>query len=123
LWATRGVDQQRAIFDEKFVFRNLPSVLSPVDWTSWGDAYPEVAREGDATQVLEMIGVHEGEESTRIAARWWDRQPEAFHVVRDGERVQGALVLLTLPRHRTSIPGRRRRGRRRNDGLLCALGR
>ena len=43
LHTLRGVAQQRAIYDEKFVFRNLPSVLSPVDWTSWGDAYPEPA--------------------------------------------------------------------------------
>jgi hypothetical protein len=71
-------------------------VLSPVDWTSWGDAYPRPARPGDAAQVLEMIEAHEGVESRMIAARWWDEQPEGFYVVRDGDRVQGGIVLLTM---------------------------
>lgn len=40
----RGEAQQRGIFDEKFVFRNVPSILSPVDWTSWGSHRPPPSR-------------------------------------------------------------------------------
>jgi hypothetical protein len=101
----RGVEQQRAIFDEKFVFRNLPSVLSPVDWRSWGNAYPEPARVADRDAVLAMIADHEGTESAAIAATWWDQQPEAFHVVRHGAEVVGALVLLTLTEEPAFDPG------------------
>ena len=89
----RGVDQQRAIFDEKFVFRNLPSVLSPVDWDLWGERYPEQAGEDDRAAILELIEVWEGAESAAIAAEWWRRQPEAFFVMRDRGRVDGVLGL------------------------------
>ena len=48
LKSSRGREQQRAVFDLKFLFRNLPSVLSPVDWDAWGQHYPEPAGPGDA---------------------------------------------------------------------------
>ena len=44
LTASRGHEQQRALFDEKFLFRHLPGILSPVDWDTWGQRYPEPAR-------------------------------------------------------------------------------
>ena len=92
-----GVEQQRAIYDEKFVFRNLPSVLSPVDWTVWGEHYPEPARHEDRRAIVDMITAAEGPESASIAAEWWRRQPEAFHVLRDEQGdVRGVLGLVTL---------------------------
>ena len=94
--ALRGLDQQRAIFDEKFVFRNLPSVLSPVAWDVWGERYPEQAGDVDRAAILELIEVWEGAESAAIAAEWWRRQPEAFFVMRDRGRVDGVLGLITL---------------------------
>jgi hypothetical protein len=92
-----GVELQRAIYDEKFVFRNLPSVLSPVEWNTWGDVHPAVARPDDGADVLALVDRFEGPAAAQIAAHWWDRQPEAFHVVRAGDgRVQGFLALVTL---------------------------
>ena len=41
--ASRRLAQQRAAFDLKFMYRNLPSVLSPIDWEAWGQVYPEPA--------------------------------------------------------------------------------
>ncbi|MPY91834.1 MAG: AAA family ATPase [Acidimicrobiia bacterium] len=92
-----GVEQQRAIFDEKFVFRNLPSVLSPVDWDQWGDGYPEPATASERAQVVALVRAHEGPAAATIAERWSQRQPDAFYVVHaeDGT-VRGGLVLLTL---------------------------
>lgn len=92
-----GQQQLRAISDLKFLFRNLPSVLSPVAWDEWGHHYPEQARNTDREAVLELVAAHEGEESAAIAERWWDRQQAGFFVVRsDDDTVRGVLGLLDL---------------------------
>jgi hypothetical protein len=95
--ATRAREQQHAIFDLKFMFRNLPSVLSPVDWDAWGHHYPEPAAPGDRASVLELVAAAEGQASAAIAERWLELQPGGFFVVR-GERdeVRGVLALLDL---------------------------
>jgi hypothetical protein len=99
LQMSRGHDQQRAIADAKYLFRRLPSILSPVDWDAWGQYYPESARPGDREAILDLVLAWEGEASVAITGRWWDRQPEGFFVVRgqDGA-VDGVLALLDLTR-------------------------
>jgi AAA ATPase domain len=99
LKALRGQEQQRALFDAKFLFRRLPGILSPVDWETWGRHYPEPARPGDRGAILDLVLAWEGEASAAIAARWWERQPEGFFVVRDRDgMVAGFLALLDLTR-------------------------
>jgi hypothetical protein len=97
LQTSRGQEQQRAISDAKFLFRRLPSILSPVDWEAWGQQYPEPARPGDREPILDLVLAWEGEASATIAAQWWERQPKGFFVVRgqDGA-VGGFLALLDL---------------------------
>jgi hypothetical protein len=98
----RGQEQQRAIADAKFLFRRLPGVLSPVDWDAWGQQYPEPARPGDREPILDLVLTWEGQESAAIAARWWERQPEGFFVVRGQDGVIGGfLALLDLTRAST----------------------
>jgi hypothetical protein len=99
LKASQGQEQQRAIADAKYLFRRLRGVLSPVDWDAWGQQYPEPARPGDREPILDLVLAREGEASAAIAARWWQRQPEGFFVVRgqDGA-VAGFLALLDLTR-------------------------
>jgi len=99
LQTARGQEQQRAIADAKYLFRRLPGVLSPVDWDAWGRQYPEPAGPADREPILDLVLAWEGEASAAIAARWWDRQPEGFFVVRgqDGA-VGGFLALLELSR-------------------------
>lgn len=92
-----GAEQQSAIADEKFVFRNLPSVLSPVDWHSWGNVHPVAARPEDRAPIMAMVAQHEGSASAQIAEEWWERQPDAFHVIRDaGGAARGFLALVVL---------------------------
>lgn len=92
----RGAAQRRAIHDLKYLFRVIPGVLSPVDWEGWGAAAPEPARPDDRDEVLGLIARHEGEESARIGARWWEAQPQAFTVVRDDGGVRGVIALVDL---------------------------
>jgi hypothetical protein len=102
LQTSRGQEQQRAIADAKYLFRRLPGVGSPVDWAGWGQQYPERARSGDREPILELVLAWEGEVSAAIAARWWERQPEGFFVVRDQDgAVGGFLALLDLTRAST----------------------
>jgi hypothetical protein len=97
LRSSRGRDQQRAAYDLKFLFRNLPSVLSPVDWGAWGQHDPEPAGPDDGGRILELVASAEGEASAAIAERWLALQPTAFVVVRDeDDDVRGVLVLLDL---------------------------
>jgi hypothetical protein len=94
-----GHEQQRAIFDAKYMFRRLPGVVSPVDWGVWGDRYPESAGPGDRESILGLVLAWEGEAAAAIAARWWELQPEGFFVVRSQDRlVRGFLALLDLAR-------------------------
>lgn len=97
LTSVQGVDQQRALFDEKFLFRYLPGVLSPVDWESWGRYFPEPARSADHSAILKMVRSAEGRESAGIAERWLELQPDGFYVVRrDNGTIRGLLALLEL---------------------------
>ena len=96
---TRGRQQQQAIFDEKYVFRNLPSILSPVDWTSWGFSYPEQAERDDHEWILDLVQRWEGAASKKIAEMWLAVQPEAFFVLRDDDGApRGFLGLIDLTR-------------------------
>ncbi|MEE2033666.1 ATP-binding protein [Rhodococcus chondri] len=105
-------EQQRAIVDLKFVFRNLPGVLSPVDWGSWGRDYPERATGADHESIIEVVRSAEGTDSADIARHWLGRQPEGFHVLRrpDGT-VRGVIGLLdltqSLPSDLATDPGAR----------------
>lgn len=109
LRALHGRAQQRALFDEKFVFRNLPSVLSPIDWDAWGRHPPEPAAPGDRDAVLALVAAHEGDAAAAIAEHWLDRQPGGCFVLREEGVVRGVLMLLDLtaatPHDRAVDPG------------------
>jgi hypothetical protein len=95
--AVQGLEQQRAISDLKFLFRNIPGVLSPVDWDAWGQHHPVPAAPEDRQAVLELIAAAEGAAAGRIAARWWDAQLEGFSVLRgDDDRVRGVVCCIDL---------------------------
>jgi hypothetical protein len=97
LKSSRGREQQRSIFDLKFLFRNLPGVLSPVDWDVWGQHYPERAGPGDRGSILGLVAAAEGQASAAIAERWLDLQPEGFLLVRgEDDEIRGVMALLDL---------------------------
>ncbi|HSF97719.1 MAG TPA: hypothetical protein VLA55_03410 [Ornithinibacter sp.] len=97
VWRCEGREQQRAIADLKFLFRNLRSVLSPVAWDQWGDHYPDRAAAADRTVIHDLIRSAEGDRSAGLAIHWLDRQPQGFHVVRERDgNVRGVVALLDL---------------------------
>jgi len=77
-------DRRRAPFDMIFMHRNNPLVRPFWDWATMGQAYAEPARPGDREGILAMTAGHEGGESAAIAARWLERQPDAFLAFRSG---------------------------------------
>lgn len=94
---TTGHQQQRAIADLKFLFRNLRSVMSPVVWEQWGDYYPDPATPADHAGIVDLVGSAEGTRSAAVARHWLDRQPEAFSVIRGPENtIRGVIALLDL---------------------------
>ena len=96
---SRGLEQQHAIADAKYMFRRLPGVPAPVEWAAWGQSQPELARAADREAILDLVLAWEGDASAAIAARWWERQPEAFFVVRGRDGlVAGFVALLDLTR-------------------------
>ena len=97
LLSSDGDERLQGIFDVKYVFRNLPSVLSPVDWQAWGSHVPVHARPEDHATILDLVRRHEGAESAAIAERWLARQPGGFVVLRHTNgAVRGFLALLDL---------------------------
>ena len=95
--STEGRQQQLAIADLKFLFRNLRSVLSPVAWGAWGDHYPDQAALAEHLAIVELIRAAEGDRSAALAQHWLDRQPWGFHVIRGpGGLLRGVVALLDL---------------------------
>ncbi|HEX6235347.1 MAG TPA: AAA family ATPase [Jiangellaceae bacterium] len=97
LVGSHGREQQRAIFDEKYLFRNVPSTHAPIDWSVWGQHYPERADAGDHDQIVDLVRGWEGQEAAEIAERWLALQPDGFFVLRrqDGS-VGGVIGLIEL---------------------------
>jgi hypothetical protein len=94
-----GRAQQRAIFDLKFLFRQARIAMAPVEWGSWGEYYPEPANSEDRGSMLDLVRAWEGDQSAAIAARWLDRQPGGFFVIRNlGGGVRGMLAIVDLAR-------------------------
>lgn len=92
-----GPDQLRAILDAKFMHRHQPISEVWADWETFGRNHPEPARPEDRQAILEIVEAWEGRESAEIAARWLDRQPQGFAVVRQAEgQVRGVLGLVDL---------------------------
>jgi hypothetical protein len=99
---SQGHEQQQVLFDEKFLFRRLPGIMSPLDWDAWGYFYPEPAQLKDREEILDLVAAWEGNESAAIAERWLDRQPEAFFVIRRHDGVlRGFVTLIDLTRTST----------------------
>jgi RimJ/RimL family protein N-acetyltransferase len=95
----RGLERQAAFFDLVYLHRNNPIMQASIDWGSLGTDRAEPATPQDREAVLELVRRHEDEASARIAAHWWERQPEAFTTFRTpGGELVGFVAGLALHR-------------------------
>ena len=99
LKATQGREQQRVLFDAKYLHRYQPVSRAMSDWESLGQHYPERAAAQDRDALLDLARQWEGPTSAALVAHWYERQPDRFFVVRhhDGS-VRGFLASLELAR-------------------------
>ncbi len=99
LRATHGREQQRVLFDAKFLHRYQPVSRAMFDWESLGQYYPDRASDADRGAVLEIAEAWEGQDSAALVEHWYERQPDGFAVVRghDGE-VRGFVTSVELTR-------------------------
>jgi hypothetical protein len=97
LTETRGLEQQRMLFDDVYLHRHNPMVKPFVEWGSYGTVFGESYRSQDQEAILEMVERHEGKESARWARFWLERQPQSVLIYRglEGEPI-GFLMALHL---------------------------
>lgn len=92
-------ERERIRLDVLFLYRHAPGYAQFFAWDTKDSAYAELARPADYAAILEMVRVHEGEESAAIANHWLQRQPEAFLVYRTSSGdLYGFMTQLALQR-------------------------
>jgi hypothetical protein len=97
LTTTAGREHQRALADLMFLHRGNPAAPAIWDWKSLGEVYADALRADDRAAILTMVERHEGSESAAIAARWLQRQPQAFAPFRGrGPEPVGFVAQLAL---------------------------
>jgi hypothetical protein len=80
---SRGVEQQRAIFDLLYLHRTGPVMGRIYEWTTLGSGRIEPVAPELLPDILAMVERFEGPESAAIARFWYERQPEGFMAFRD----------------------------------------
>jgi hypothetical protein len=99
LQQAHGREQQLVIFDYVFLHRENSVVRPFFEWQENGATLPDSMRPGEARDLIGMVARHEGDESARIAARWFERQPEGVLVFRGPEqRPAGFMAIVALHR-------------------------
>lgn len=97
LKATQGREQQRVLFDAKFLHRYQPVSKAMCDWESLGQYYPERATPADRAGMVELAEAWEGPASAALVDRWCERQPEGFFVIRGHDGIiKGFLGAIEL---------------------------
>lgn len=97
LGQTRGLDQQRVLFDYVFLHRDSPLMRPYLEWQETGTTMPDSLRTGDLDLLRAMVLEHEGPESAGWLDFWAERQPGGVVVYRDPEgQPSGVLVRVAL---------------------------
>jgi hypothetical protein len=98
LTETRGLEQQRILFDDVYLHRHNPMVKPFVEWGSYGTVFGESYHPKDQPTILGMVEQHEGPESARWARFWLERQPHSVLIYR-GVEGEPSGFLMTLHLH------------------------
>jgi len=95
LQPTRGAEQRRVLVEYIYLHRRNPIVRPAFEWQEGGTVWNDTARPADVPTLLAMVERHEGVESAKIAAYWFERQLNAVQVFR-GDKQKPAGFLFTL---------------------------
>lgn len=99
LQQTSGEEQRRMLDNYIYLHRNNPVVKPFFDWQEDGAIWTDSAN-GDDMQILaNIIQLHEGEESARLAKNWCRIYPECILILRDAQRHPAGLLFF-LPLHK-----------------------
>jgi hypothetical protein len=102
---THGREQQRVLFDYIYLHRDNAVIRPFLEWQEAGTTAPEAMREDDKPALEALVEEHEGLESARLAAHWFERRPQGVVIYRDVEqRPAGFLMKLAL--HETGAEDR-----------------
>jgi len=94
---TRGVEQQRVLFDYVYLHRDNPLMRPYLEWQETGTTMPDSLRSGDREVLHQMVQDNEGPEAAGWFEFWAERQPEGVVVYRDSDgQPSGLLVGLAL---------------------------
>ena len=91
-----GLARREAIFDLLFLMRTNPVSSRYWNWETFGRVVGASVDTVDRDELLDLVTANEGPESAAIAARWLQRQPEAFTVYRVRGELAGMVAWLTL---------------------------
>lgn len=91
---TTGLEQQLVLFDYLYLHRDNMIVRPYFDWQETGTSLPQPMHPADVPALLEMVRTHEGEDSARLAAHWFARQPQSVLVVREPGKSNAPLGFL-----------------------------
>jgi RecA/RadA recombinase len=95
--STDGVRHERALFDFLFMHRTSGLMSRYMDWETFGTIRPAAATAETLPEILAIVHRHEGEASSAIARRWYERQPHGFWVFRDSaDEIVGFQATLAL---------------------------
>jgi len=99
--AATGSERERTFLDLLYLRRVNEAAHRAFDFDTLGSGWAEVPRPEEREAVAALIEAHEGPEGARIARYWFDRQREAFTVLRaplgDPMVVSMHLVLGEIP--------------------------
>ncbi|HUY99820.1 MAG TPA: hypothetical protein VMU89_05685 [Thermomicrobiaceae bacterium] len=97
LGQTRGVEQQRVLFDYVFLHRDNPLMRPYLEWQETGTTMPDSLRPGDRDALRAIVREHEGSESAAWLDFWAERQPGGVVIYRDTNgQPSGFVVRLAL---------------------------
>ncbi len=94
-----GPAQQMILFDYIYLHRDNPVMEPFFQWHTHPNAFSDQAHPSDLPEILRMVENHEGSESAKFAKFWFEKQPQAFQVMRDSfdpGRLKGLLVTLNI---------------------------
>ncbi|MGA7670687.1 MAG: AAA family ATPase [Nitrolancea sp.] len=94
---TRGVEQQRVLFDYVYLHRDNPLMRPYLEWQETGTTMPDSLRVGDREALRALVMANEGPGAAGWFDFWAERQPEGVVVYRDSEaQPSGLFVSLAL---------------------------